>query len=74
MAFNQGCALADPGGRWCLTFALRRLENLNSFSHISYAGHPGFYKFKVLGSLQFSLEQKIVNGVLTCFYCLFYNC
>ena len=31
MAFNQGCALADPGGRWCLTFALRRLENLNSF-------------------------------------------
>ena len=23
----QGCALAEPGGPWCLTFALRRLEN-----------------------------------------------
>ena len=27
----QGCALAEPGGPWCLTFVLRRLESL-SFS------------------------------------------
>ena len=26
--FDQGCALAEPGGPWCLTFALGRLENL----------------------------------------------
>ena len=24
----QGCALAEPGGPWCLTFVLGRLENL----------------------------------------------
>ena len=26
--FDQGCALAEPGGPWRLTFALGRLENL----------------------------------------------
>ena len=25
----QGCALAEPGGPWCLTFALRQIENLS---------------------------------------------
>ena len=26
-ASSQGCALAEPGGPWCLTYALGRLEN-----------------------------------------------
>ena len=30
----QGCALAEPGGPWRLTFALRRLENLRFFIQI----------------------------------------
>ena len=29
------------------------------FSFKSYAGHPKFYRFKVLGSLQFSLEHSL---------------
>ena len=36
---TQGCALAEPGGPWGLTFALGRLGNL-VFSYKSYAGHP----------------------------------
>ena len=32
--FDQGCALAEPGGPWCLTFALGRLENLRFFIQI----------------------------------------
>ena len=31
----QGCTLAEPGGLWHLTFALKRLENL-SFFHTNY--------------------------------------
>ena len=50
----QGCALAEPSGPWRLTFALGRLENLIFFSYKSYAGHPRFYSFGELGSLQFS--------------------
>ena len=57
--FDQGCALAEPGGPWCLTFALGRLE-ISDFSYKSYAGHPGFYSFRALGSLQFSLEHSLV--------------
>ena len=30
----QGCALAEPGGPWRLTFALGRLGNLSSFIQI----------------------------------------
>ena len=30
----QGCALAEPGGPWHLTFALGRLENLSLFIQI----------------------------------------
>ena len=30
----QGCALAEPGGPWRLTFALGRLENLRFFIQI----------------------------------------
>ena len=36
---TQGCALAEPGGPWGLTFALGQLGNL-VFSYKSYAGHP----------------------------------
>ena len=31
---RQGCALAEPGGPWRLTFALGRLGNLSSLIHI----------------------------------------
>ena len=56
----QGCALEEPSGPyWCLTFDLGRLENL-TFLYKSYAGHPWIYRFKALGSLQFSLEQSLV--------------
>ena len=57
--FYQGCALAEPGGPWRLTFALRQQGHL-SFLYKSYAGHPGFYSFKTLGSLQFYLEHSLV--------------
>ena len=30
----QGCALAEPGGPWRLTFVLGRLENLSFFLEI----------------------------------------
>ena len=30
----QGCALAEPGGPWHLTFALGQLENLRFFIQI----------------------------------------
>jgi len=33
---NQGCALAQPGAPWCLTFALGRLENLTFFTQTIY--------------------------------------
>ena len=36
---TQGCALAEPGGPWGLTFALGQLGNL-VFSYKLYAGHP----------------------------------
>jgi len=31
---SQGCALAEPGGPWRLTFAFGRLENLRFFIQI----------------------------------------
>ena len=32
--FYQGCALAEPGGPWHLTFALRQQEHLRFFIQI----------------------------------------
>ena len=32
--FYQGCALAEPGGPWRLTFALRQQEHLRLFTQI----------------------------------------
>ena len=32
--WQQGCALAEPGGPWRLTFAPGRLENLRFFIQI----------------------------------------
>ena len=40
--YDQGCALAEPGGPWRLTFALGRLEN-----QISHTNH-------MLGTLDFT--------------------
>ena len=54
---TQGCALSEPGSPWRLTFALRRLD----FSYKFYAGHPRFYSFRALSSLQFSLEHSLAT-------------
>ena len=37
--FAQGCALAEPGGPWPLTFVLGRLENLCFFIEIICWAH-----------------------------------
>ena len=57
---NQGCALVEPSGPWCLTFVLGRLENLSFFIEI-ICWAPGFHKFRALGSLQFFLEHSLGN-------------
>ena len=57
----QGCALAEPGGPWRLTFALVWIENLTFFSYKSYAGQPRFYRFRELDSFQCSLEHSLVD-------------
>ena len=54
----QGCALAESGGPWHLTFALGQLENLRFFIQIIY-WDPRFYSFRALGSVQFSLEHSL---------------
>ena len=62
-------ALAEPGGPLCLTFAPGRLENLTLFIkyYNSYNGHPGFHRFRSLGSLQFFFEQSLVKvKILSC--------
>ena len=59
----QGCAQAEPGGPWRLTFTLGQLENLRFFIQIN-AGHPRFYSFRALGSVQFSLEHSLVFTLL----------
>ena len=43
---NQGCALAEPGGPWCLNFALGQLENLR-FLHTNH----------MLGTLDFTVSE-----------------
>ena len=59
LLLTQGRALAEPGGPWCLTFALGCLGNL-SVSYNSYAGHRRFYRFRAPGFLQFSLEHSLM--------------
>ena len=54
----QDCTLAEPGGPWRPTFALGRLE-IKDLLYKSYTGHPRFYMFRALGSLQFSLEHSL---------------
>ena len=52
--------LTEPSGPWLLTFSPRQLENLSFFfSEKAYAGHPGFHRFRALGSLQFLLEYSL---------------
>ena len=36
LVYSQGCALAEPSGPWCLTFALGQLENLSFFIQIIF--------------------------------------
>lgn len=46
---RQGCAMAVPSGRWCLTFAFGQLRNL-SFSIKVIYWTPRFHRFQALGS------------------------
>ena len=56
---KQGCALAEPGGPWRLTLALRQLGNLSRFFRSNdMLGTLDFTRSRALGSLQFSLEQS----------------
>ena len=45
---DQGCALAEPGGPWRLTFALGRLENLRFFIQIIWWA-PWILQFQSTG-------------------------
>ena len=49
---NQGCTVPN-----LCSWATRKSYNV-LFSYKSYAGHPGFNKFRALGSLQFFLEHS----------------
>lgn len=53
----QSCALAaaSNGPCWHITFLIK-----------SYAGYPGFHKFRALGHLQFLLEDSLVLPVRYC--------
>ena len=46
--YYQGCALAEPGGPWRLTFALGRLK-ISDFLYKSYAGHHRISQFQSTG-------------------------
>ena len=37
-------------------------QKISEFSYKSFAGHPRFYRFRALGSLQFSLEQSLESA------------
>ena len=50
--WDQGCTMPN-----LCSWATGKSYNV-LFSYKSYAGHPGFYKFRALGSLQFSLEHR----------------
>ena len=47
---SQGCALVEPGGPGHLTFCPWATRK---------SGHPEIYRFRALGSLQFSFEHSL---------------
>ena len=47
--FYQGCALAEPGGPWRLTFALREQEHLRFFIQIILCRAPWILQFQDTG-------------------------
>ena len=57
---NQHCALAVSVGCWCLFSLMGDWKILYFFfSKKSYAGHPGFYRFRALVSLRFFLVHSL---------------
>lgn len=48
-----GCALAAPRGLWYATLHLGNQENL-VLTKNSYHGHPGSYRFRVLGPVEYT--------------------
>ena len=56
----QGCALAEPGGPWRLTFALGRLENLRFFIQI-ICWAPWILQFQSTGLPSIFLRAQPCN-------------
>ena len=56
LIMRRSCALAAPGGHWCL----HACNSCSQGTRQSYAGHPRFYGFRTLGSLQFFLQQSLI--------------
>ena len=58
--------LCSSRARWPLAsnFCPWATRKSQDFSYKSYAGHPRFYSFKALRSLQFSLEHSLDIGML----------
>ena len=54
---QQGCALAEPGGPWRLTFALGRLENLRFFIQI-ICWAPWILQFQSTGLPSIFLREQ----------------
>ena len=44
------------------------------FSYKSFTGYPGFYRFRALGSLQFSLEHSLVPHLRPTFTKFYVRC
>ena len=51
---SQGCALVEPGGPGHLTFCPWATRK---------SGHPEIYRFRALGSLQFSFEHSLGSNL-----------
>ena len=56
--------LCSSRAQWPLApnYCSRAIRKSFFFSNKSYAGHPRFYSFGALGSLQFSLEHSLVTS------------
>ena len=63
---TQGCALAEPGGPWRLTFSLGRLENLRFFIPIIYWA-PQILQFQSTGLPSIFLRAQPWTHVMLCY-------
>ena len=63
---TQGCALAEPGGPWRLTFSLGRLENLRFFIPI-ICWAPQILQFQSTGLPSIFLRAQPWTHVMLCY-------